>query len=105
MKIALEHGAQRKTIFSIAGVIVSKFFPQMDHQIFLYFREQDIRLQGNTLTIVENLDPIQFLMPFEDSNQKEPQGILVMEKPQFLSSLNEVLNVASEQLRTYSGLV
>jgi hypothetical protein len=28
-----------------------------------------------------------------------------MDKPQFLEALNEVLNVASEQLRTYSSLV
>jgi hypothetical protein len=31
MKIALEHGAQRKAIFSIAGVVVAKFFPELDH--------------------------------------------------------------------------
>ena len=28
-----------------------------------------------------------------------------MEKPQFLASFNEVLNVASEQLRQYSSLI
>ena len=105
LKMALEHGAQRKAIFLIAGTIVAKFFPQLDHEIFLFFREQDIRLAGNSMTIVENLDPIQFLMPFDQASEPAAKGILAMDKPQFLEALNEVLNVASEQLRTYSGMV
>ena len=80
LKLALEHGARRKAIFSIAGVIVAKFFfPELDQNLFLYFREQDIRLVGNCQTIIENLDSIQFLMPFEDpSDSPVKEGLLTM---------------------------
>ena len=66
----------------------------------MFFREQDERVDKRT--IVEYLDPIQFLMPYQDCAEKKFENLT---KSEFLEIVNEVLNFSSENLRNYSSLM
>ena len=84
----------------MAGKILCSFFKTLDPDQFLFFRESDDRIDPKT--IVEYLDPIQFLMPFTDN---QPVLFADLDKSKMLDLVNDVLNFASEQLRTYSSLM
>ena len=57
IKLAVDHGSKRKSIFLMAGTIVCSFFPGLDENQFLYYRDSEPRLASH-LTIVEILDPV-----------------------------------------------
>lgn len=100
LKSAAEFAAHRKRIFKLAGHIVCTFFRGLDTDQFISFREQDNRVDPRT--IIEYLDPIQFLMPYQDSSEKKFENLT---KSKFLEMINEILNFASENLRNYSKLM
>ena len=85
----------------MTGVIICSFFPGLDENQFMYYREGDKRL-ASPLTIVENLDPIQFLMPYQYGQDVDLKKVTEAGKDKLLEMVNEVLNLASVKLKEYA---
>ena len=67
---------------------------ELDEEQFLYFRD------GQT-TIVDSLDPVQFLIPTPETSKDIPD----LPKQKLMIILNEVLNAASRTLKDYSDYI
>ena len=84
--------ARKRGIISRSGEMVCRYL-ELDEEQFIHFRE------GGISSILENLDPVQFLMPTPETSNV----IETLERSKSMIILNEVLNAASKTIKEFKS--
>ena len=82
--------ARKRGIIARAGEMLCRYI-ELDEEQFIHFRE------GGISSILQNMDPVQFLMPTPETS-KVIQGL---ERSKTIIILNEVLNAASKTIKEF----
>lgn len=67
---------------------------ELDEDNYLFFRE-------GSPTIIDTLDPVQFLLPTPESSKVIPE----LDKVKTITILNEVLNAGSNTIKEYKTML
>ncbi len=88
----MEQMSRKKGIVSRAGEILCTYI-DLDPELFMHFRE------GAGPTILETLDPVQFLIPTPETSKVIPD----LERTRTIKILNEILNAGSRTIKEYQS--
>ena len=92
LSLCMEQMSRKKGIINRAGEMLTAYL-DLDPDMFMHFRE------GAGLTILETLDPVQFLIPTPETSQV----IKDLDRQRTIKILNEVLNAGSRTIKEYKS--
>ena len=92
LPICMEQMSWKKGIINRAGEMICAYL-ELDEDMFMHFRE------GAGPTILEQLDPVQFLIPTPETSKVIPD----LERGKTIKILNEILNAGSRTIKEYQS--
>jgi hypothetical protein len=85
--------ARRHGIMNRSGEMICRYL-ELEEEQFIHFRE------GGLSSIIENMDPVQFLMPTPETSKV----LDILDRSKTMIILNEILNAGSKTIKEFKPL-